>query len=69
MTKQEYKVFKQGLINDNFDENSYYIKSAYLWFRLTEKQVNDLKATCRRLKVGKEVVGGLQVGAFTLRDI
>lgn len=67
MKANEYKQFKNFLIEDKFDEGSYYMKNGSLWFRLTPRQIDDIRATAKGLGVGKEVETGYKIGAWILR--
>lgn len=70
MKATDYKIFKKGVIEDlsNNDEDQFFIMAGYLWLRLTNKQVDDLRETLRGLNLGIETADGLKVGSWLLKN-
>ena len=71
MKATDYKVFKQGVINDLTDTTGklqYYLRAGYLWLQLTNKQCNDLRNTLRLLNLGTETEDGLKVDNWLLKN-
>lgn len=70
MKATDYKTFKNGVIEDlqNNDEDQFFIMAGYLWLRLTNKQVDDLRETLRGLQLGIETEDGLKVGNWLLKN-
>lgn len=72
MKATDYKTFKNGVIenltSNNENETPFYLLAGYLWLRLTNKQVDDLRDTLRTLHLGIETKDGLKVGNFILKN-
>lgn len=68
MKATDYKTFKQGVIEDLTSKNNskYYLSAGYLWLRLTNKQVDDLRESLRSLGLGTETDDGLLVNTCWL---